>query len=100
MEYIGPHFDEGMGVEGLLLGKHSTQSPSSLELWLQRRSEKLQTRPGVVGQSQRDCVPQPKVAVTGYLRTGFEHGSNPEGGCGSLDSNNEHQNVIERGTTT
>lgn len=33
--------DEDIGVEGLLLGKHSSESPSSFERWLQRRREKL-----------------------------------------------------------
>ena len=36
-----PDLDEDIGVEGLLLGKHSSESPSSFERWLQRRSEKL-----------------------------------------------------------
>ena len=34
--------DEDIGVEGLLLGKRSSESPSSFERWLQRRREKLQ----------------------------------------------------------
>src|SRR3990172_811105 len=29
--------DEDVGVEGLLLGKKSTESPASFERWLQRR---------------------------------------------------------------
>ncbi|MCZ6634517.1 MAG: DUF2442 domain-containing protein [bacterium] len=32
-----PDLDEDIGIEGLLLGKKSTESPSSLERWLQRR---------------------------------------------------------------
>jgi len=32
-----PGLDEDIGVEGLLLGKRSTESPSSFERWLQRR---------------------------------------------------------------
>ena len=35
-----PDLDEDIGVEGLLLGKHSSESPSSFERWLQRRREK------------------------------------------------------------
>ena len=31
--------DEDIGIEGLLLGKKSTESPSSLERWLQRRKQ-------------------------------------------------------------
>ena len=34
-----PNLDEDIGVEGLLLGKKSTESPSSLEQWLQRRKQ-------------------------------------------------------------
>jgi hypothetical protein len=36
-----PDLDEDIGVDGLLLGKHSSESPSSFERWLQRRREKL-----------------------------------------------------------
>ena len=36
-----PDLDEDIGVEGLLLGKQSTESPSSFERWLQSRKEKL-----------------------------------------------------------
>ena len=36
-----PDLDEDIGVEGLLLGKHSSESPFSFERWLQRRREKL-----------------------------------------------------------
>ena len=36
-----PDLDEDIGVEGLLLGRHSSESPSSFERWLQRRREKL-----------------------------------------------------------
>ena len=32
-----PELDEDIGVEGLLLGKKSTESPASLARWLQRR---------------------------------------------------------------
>ncbi len=32
-----PELDEDIGVEGLLLGKRSTESPSSFERWLHRR---------------------------------------------------------------
>ena len=35
-----PDLDEDIGVEGLLLGKKSTESPSSLERWLKRRKQK------------------------------------------------------------
>ena len=35
-----PDLDEDLGVEGLLLGKKSTESQSSFEQWLQRRSNK------------------------------------------------------------
>jgi Protein of unknown function (DUF2442) len=33
-----PELDEDIGVEGLLLGKPSTESAASFERWLQRRS--------------------------------------------------------------
>jgi hypothetical protein len=32
-----PDLDEDIGIEGLLLGKHSTESPQSFEKWLQGR---------------------------------------------------------------
>jgi hypothetical protein len=32
-----PDLDEDIGVEGLLLGKHATESPESFERWLQKR---------------------------------------------------------------
>ena len=32
-----PDLDEDIGVEGLLLGRKSTESPASFERWLQRR---------------------------------------------------------------
>lgn len=32
-----PDLDEDIGVEGLVLGKKSTESPASLERWLARR---------------------------------------------------------------
>ena len=34
-----PDLDEDIGVEGLLLGKKSTESPPSFERWLQRRKK-------------------------------------------------------------
>ena len=34
-----PDLDEDIGIEGLLLGKKSAESPSSLEQWLQRRKQ-------------------------------------------------------------
>ena len=34
-----PDLDEDIGVEGLLLGKRSTESPASFERWLQQRKE-------------------------------------------------------------
>ena len=34
-----PDLDEDIGVEGLLLGKKSTESPSSLKVWLQGRQQ-------------------------------------------------------------
>ena len=34
-----PDLDEDIGVEGLLLGKKSTESPASFERWLQRRKQ-------------------------------------------------------------
>jgi hypothetical protein len=37
-----PDLDEDIGVEGLLLGKKSTEGPTSLERWLQRRKQKTQ----------------------------------------------------------
>jgi len=33
-----PELDEDIGVEGLLLGKRSTESPASFERWLRRRN--------------------------------------------------------------
>jgi hypothetical protein len=36
-----PDLDEDIGVEGLLLGKHSSESATSFERWLKRRREKL-----------------------------------------------------------
>lgn len=35
-----PDLDEDIGVEGLLLGKKSTESPASLERWLQARKRR------------------------------------------------------------
>ena len=33
-----PDLDEDIGIEGLLLGKKSTESPSSFKKWLERRN--------------------------------------------------------------
>lgn len=35
-----PDLDEDISVEGLVLGKRSTESPASFERWLQRRKQK------------------------------------------------------------
>jgi len=37
-----PDLDEDIGVQGLLLGKRSSESPSSFERWLERHNEKFQ----------------------------------------------------------
>lgn len=37
-----PDLDEDISIEGLLLGRRSSESPSSFERWLKRRKEKLQ----------------------------------------------------------
>jgi hypothetical protein len=37
-----PDLDEDIGVEGLVLGRRSMESPASFERWLERRKEKLQ----------------------------------------------------------
>jgi hypothetical protein len=37
-----PDLDEDIGVEGLLLGKRSSESATSFERWLNRRREKQQ----------------------------------------------------------
>jgi hypothetical protein len=37
-----PDLDEDIGVEGMLLGKRSSESHSSFERWLKRRQEKFQ----------------------------------------------------------
>ena len=34
-----PDLDEDIGIEGLLLGKKSMESPSSFEKWLKRREQ-------------------------------------------------------------
>jgi hypothetical protein len=34
-----PDLDEDIGVEGLLLGRKSSESPASFERWLQRRQQ-------------------------------------------------------------
>jgi len=39
-----PDLDEDIGVEGLLPGKKSTESPASFERWLQRRKERQHQR--------------------------------------------------------
>src|SRR3989304_6802660 len=36
-----PDLDEDIGIEGLLLGKRSTENPKSFEKWLQGRKKKL-----------------------------------------------------------
>lgn len=35
-----PDLDEDIGIKGLLLGMKSTESPASLERWLQQRKQK------------------------------------------------------------
>lgn len=35
-----PDLDEDIGIEGLLLGKKSAESPASFERWLQQRQKK------------------------------------------------------------
>lgn len=35
-----PELDEDIGVEGLLLGKKSMESPASFERWLKRREQR------------------------------------------------------------
>jgi hypothetical protein len=37
-----PDLDEDIGVEGLLSGKKSTESPASFQQWLQRRGQGAQ----------------------------------------------------------
>lgn len=37
-----PDLDEDIGIEGLLFGKKSTESPASLKRWLQRRKQRPQ----------------------------------------------------------
>ncbi|MBC7265237.1 MAG: DUF2442 domain-containing protein [Chloroflexi bacterium] len=37
-----PDLDEDIGIEGLLLGKKSTESPASFKRWLQRREQRQQ----------------------------------------------------------
>jgi len=39
-----PELDEDIGVEGLLLGKRSAESPASFERWLRRRDSTEQAR--------------------------------------------------------
>ena len=46
-----PDLDEDIGVEGLLLGKRSTESPESLARWLEaRRGKQAQRDPRTLGQ--------------------------------------------------
>jgi len=40
-----PDLDEDIGVEGLVLGKRSGESPGSFERWLQRRGQAVRTTP-------------------------------------------------------
>lgn len=40
-----PDLDEDIGVEGLLLGRHSAESAPSFERWLESRREKLPKNP-------------------------------------------------------
>jgi hypothetical protein len=40
-----PDLDEDIGVEGLILGKKSTESQSSLQRWLQRRQTSQSNQP-------------------------------------------------------
>jgi len=35
-----PELDEDIGIEGLLLGKRSTESPASIKRWLNQRKRK------------------------------------------------------------
>ncbi len=37
-----PDLDEDIGIEGLLLGKQSTESPASFKRWLQKRKQRQQ----------------------------------------------------------
>ena len=37
-----PDLDEDIGIEGLLLGKKSTESPASFKRWLQQRKQRQQ----------------------------------------------------------
>lgn len=39
-----PDLDEDIGVEGLVLGKRSLETPGSFERWLQSRGQALPTR--------------------------------------------------------
>ena len=41
-----PDLDEDVGVEGLLLGKRSTESPASFERWLQQRKTRQEPSSG------------------------------------------------------
>ena len=57
-----PELDEDIGIEGLLLGKQSTESAISFERWLQRRKSKAtpRNRPTlgvqVMSSSLRACL--------------------------------------------
>jgi len=46
-----PDLDEDIGVEGLVLGKRSTESPNSFERWLRRR--RLAGQGGPAAQAKR-----------------------------------------------
>lgn len=37
-----PDLDEDIGIEGLLLGKRSTESPASFQRWLEQRKQRPQ----------------------------------------------------------
>lgn len=43
-----PDLDEDIGVEGLILGKKSTESQASFERWLQRRQAAQSNTPPIV----------------------------------------------------
>ena len=49
-----PELDEDIGIEGLLMGKQSTESAASFERWLQRRQER-----------QRQDTAQPSAGADG-----------------------------------
>ncbi|MFQ5814479.1 MAG: DUF2442 domain-containing protein [Anaerolineae bacterium] len=41
-----PDLDEDIGIEGLLLGKKSTENPASFKRWLQQRKQRQQPPAG------------------------------------------------------